>query len=237
MIHGLSDLNKKDKDEKKKKTNDFYAGGQASGLAVSSPDVDQIVNKASKDSKADKNEVTLTITLWQNGFQVNEGPFRDYTAPENQTFMQQLNQGRVPQELQTLTKNRPVAVSLQDKRQEAYVPPPPPKYTAFSGQGQSVGNLRSQPAGTVNINVPDPQVEPSLPTANVQIRFHNGQRKNITVNLGSPVQLLFEYVMFAAPVNGGFQLVSGFPPKPLDDMWASIEDAGIAGSAVIQKLL
>ena len=31
MIHGLSDINK-NKEEKKKKTTDFYAGGQSSGL-------------------------------------------------------------------------------------------------------------------------------------------------------------------------------------------------------------
>lgn len=236
MIHGLSDLNKKPED-KKKKTTDFYAGGQASGLAVSSPDVDSIISKASKESKQEKGEVTITITLYSNGFSVNDGPFRNYTDPENQTFMAQLNQGRVPAELQAITKGRPVAVNLQDKRQEEYHPPPPPSYVAFSGSGQSVSATRSQPIGTVNLAAPDPPFQPSLPTTTVQIRFHNGQRKNITVNLGSTIQLLYEYVTFAAPVEGAFQLVSGFPPKHLDNIWESIEDSGIAGSAVIQKLV
>ena len=236
MIHGLSDINK-NKEEKKKKTTDFYAGGQSSGLAVSSPDVDSIVNKASKESKADKNEVSVSITLYSNGFIVNEGAFRNYTDPENQAFMAQLNQGRVPQELHGLTRGRPAAVSLQDKRSEEYVPPPPPKYVAYSGSGEAVSKISARPGGTVDLNAPDPDVNPGLPTTTVQIRFHNGQRKTLTVNLGSPVGLLMEYVMFAAPVNGAFQLVSGFPPKPLEDLFATIEDAGIAGSAVIQKLL
>ena len=237
MIHGLNDLNKKGKEEKKKKTTDFYAGGQASGLAVSSPDVDSIVNKASKESRAEKNEVNITITLYANGFTVNDGPFRDYRSPENQEFMANINQGRVPSELHSLTQGRPAAVSLQDRRSEEYQLPPPPKYVAFSGKGESVSAISSQPVGTVNMNAPDPPVEPSLPTTTVRIQFHNGQRKTLTVNLASPLQLLFEYVTFAAPVAGNFHLVSGFPPKPLSNMWASVEDAGIAGSAVIQKLI
>ena len=100
MIHSLADLNKKE--DKSKKTNNFYAGGQASGLAVASPDADQIINKASKEapgSKPEKNEVTIKLTLYANGFTVNDGPFRNYTDPENQTFMSQINQNRVPQEL------------------------------------------------------------------------------------------------------------------------------------------
>ena len=236
MIHGLSDLNK-NKEEKKKNTNDFYAGGKSSGLSVSSPDVNNIVNKASKESKPEKGEVNITITLWANGFSVNDGPFRNYTDPQNQAFMAQINQGRVPQELASLTKGKPAAVALQDKRGETYVPPPPPPYTAFSGTGQAVSNRGSQPAGTVNLNLPDPEVNLNFPTTTVQLRFHNGQRKAITLNLASPIQILFDYVMYAAPVNGPFQLVSGFPPKPLENIWESIEDSGIAGSAVIQKLI
>jgi UBX domain-containing protein 1 len=237
MIHSLADLNKKE--DKSKKTNNFYAGGQASGLAVSSPDADQIINKASKEapgSKPEKNEVTIKLTLYSNGFTVNDGPFRNYTDPQNQAFMSQINQNRVPQELLAMTQGKPVAVQLQDKRQEEYKAPPPPSYVAFSGHGMAVERTASQPLGTVNMNAPDPPVETQLPTTNVQIRFHNGQRKNIIVNLGSPVMILHEYVNFAAPVSGSFQLVSGFPPKPLENMWESIEEAGIAGSAVIQKL-
>ena len=57
------------------------------------------------------------------------------------------------------------------------------------------------------------------------------------MNTNSPVAVLFEYVMSAAPVDGSFELVTGFPPKPLSDPGQSIQDAGVAGAAVIQKLV
>lgn len=38
-------------------------------------------------------DVNCKITLYQNGFQVDNGPFREYNTPENQEFMKDLNKG------------------------------------------------------------------------------------------------------------------------------------------------
>ncbi len=38
-----------------------------------------------------------------------------------------------------------LSVSLSDKTGEKYVPPPPPAYIAFSGQGSSLGGSTTQP--------------------------------------------------------------------------------------------
>jgi len=38
--------------------------------------------------------------------------------------------------------------------------------------------------------------------------------------------------MAAAPVDGDYVLVSGFPPKPLSDPSKTIEAAGLKGSAI-----
>jgi len=40
-----------------------------------------------------------------------------------------------------------------------------------------------------------------------------------------------------APVNGEFQLIAGFPPKPLLDVTQTVEEAGLEDSKVTQKLL
>jgi len=42
--------------------------------------------------------------------------------------------------------------------------------------------------------------------------------------------------MIAAPVEGEYVLLSGFPPKPLSDPSKTIEQAGLKNSAITQKI-
>jgi len=86
-----------------------------------------------------KPKLSLRITLFSNGFTVDGGEFRDYQAPENKQFMKELNEGYVPKEIQDKFKGKQVDVGLEDKREETYRPPTPPKYVAYSGSGQSMG--------------------------------------------------------------------------------------------------
>lgn len=238
----LDDLKKEEKKSKPDpRTANSYAGGQASGLAVSNPDeVEELVRKAHSDtqthgtSRQHPNEIEMKITLYSNGFIVNDGPFRDYEKPENKQFIAELQQQRVPSELLSSTRGRPVSVSLEDKRSEAYVPP---RYVAFSGEGMSVDRVSSQPIQPVNTSLSEPNVDPTQPTTNIQIRFHNGQRKSLTVNRTMRVSELYEYVMLAAPVDGSFSLVAGFPPKPVDNPSATISEAGLENSQVIQRIV
>lgn len=65
--------------------------------------------------------------------------------------MKELNEGYVPKEIQNKYKGKGVSVGLEDKRQEAFTPPPPPKYVAYSGQGLSMGGTQGQGL-TVNKN-------------------------------------------------------------------------------------
>jgi UBX domain-containing protein 1 len=43
--------------------------------------------------------------------------------------------------------------------------------------------------------------------------------------------------MFAAPVDGDYQLISGFPPKALTDPSKTIEEAGLKNAAITQKIV
>jgi hypothetical protein len=62
--------------------------------------LNEIINKAkTAPPKEDKGDADVTITLWANGFQVDEEPFRDYVAPENKKFMEEVKSGYVPTEL------------------------------------------------------------------------------------------------------------------------------------------
>ena len=60
----------------------------------------------------------LKVTLWANGFQVDDGDFRDYNEPSNQQFMKELKQGFVPKELREKYKDQGVDVGLEDKRSQ-----------------------------------------------------------------------------------------------------------------------
>ena len=47
-----------------------------------------------------------------------------------------------------------------------------------------------------------PVVDESQPTTTIQIRFHNGERASLKLNLTHRVNDIHEYVMMAAPVEG-----------------------------------
>ena len=71
--------------------------------------------------------------MWKNGFQIDDdGPFRPYTDPANEAFMADLKEGKVPAELRQKYPGG-LGVGLNDKRDEEYVPPPPPKYISLGG--------------------------------------------------------------------------------------------------------
>ena len=90
------------------------------------------------EGKGGAPKTELRITLYSNGFTIDKGDFRPYDDPVNQQFMKELNEGYVPKEIQDKYKGG-VSVGLEDKRQEAFRPPTPPKYVAYSGAGTSMG--------------------------------------------------------------------------------------------------
>lgn len=49
--------------------------------------------------------------------------------------------------------------------------------------------------------------------------------------------LKFGYFYSLAPLTGEFELISGFPPKPITDVNQTIEEADLEDSKIIQKLI
>ena len=131
--------------------------------------------------------------MWKNGYQVEDGPFMSYDTPEGKEFMAELDKGYVPKSIQNKYKGG-LTVSLNDKRQSEYVPPPPPPYIAFSGQSHSLGGGSSQ---AVNAK-PDLSrkfpVNPNKPKTSINLRYHNGDKQVIEVNLDTPIGQIYNYV-------------------------------------------
>ena len=209
-------------------------------MAVENPDdIEGVIKKAKENSEknmekpeGDRPDTEVKITLYQNGFTVEGGEFREYNTPNNKEFMKELNEGYVPKELREIYKKK-IGVALEDRRQEKYRPPTPPAYVAYSGGGQSMGAVTGV-GGAVNKDSTDgkPVVDENAPKTTIQIRFHNGERASLIVNLTHTVADIHAYVKVAAPVEGEYQLLSGFPPKPLNDASKTVEQAGLKNSAI-----
>jgi len=150
--------------------------------------------------------------------------------------MKELNEGYVPQEIRGQYKDG-VSVGLEDRRKDEYVPPPPPKYVAYSGAGVSMGGVQGQGLSVDKSAGGLPPIDESKPKTTIQIRFHNGEKASITINTDRRVSDIHEYIMNAAPVDGDYQLVFGFPPKPLSDPSKTIEEAGLKSAAITLKIV
>jgi UBX domain-containing protein 1 len=117
------------------------------------------------------------------------------------------------------------------------VPPPPPKYVAYSGAGASIGGVQGQGLSVDKSAGGLPPIDESKPKTTIQIRFHNGEKASFTINLDRTVSDIHNYLMIAAPVDGEYQLVVGFPPKPLSDPSKTIEAAGLKNASITQKII
>lgn len=82
------------------------------------------------------------ITLWKNGFCVDNGPLRDYNDTANAAFLSAIRQGIVPKELQVGPGIKDVSVELIDKRGEDFKEPPQ-VMKPFSGSGYTLSGQKS----------------------------------------------------------------------------------------------
>ncbi len=178
----------------------------------------------------DSGQVRRTITMYREGFVVDDGPYRRLDDPENAAFLRSLAMGRTPAEIMEDGEGGNVVVGLVDKRQEDYVE----TFQSFSGAGATLGNSTAITGSIVDpASLPAPTpLDESRPSTSIQVRLPNGKRQVLKINLD--VQVL-EVAAHVAPLlgeSGSFQLISGFPPKPLDDFEATVEAAGLKGAQV-----
>ena len=216
-----------------------------SGLAVeASPhDRDAIFSIADNATDAEREEERRrqaprrTITMYRDGFQVDDGPYRRLDDPENADFLRSLAMGRTPRELLSDEQGNNVTVNLIDKRSEDYVE----TFRSFSGTGTSLGTLSSSLVSSSSASgggVFQPslvststQVDTTRPITSIQVKLLNGKKQVVKINLHSTVRELASMLNAEEP----FHLVTGFPPQPLVNPEATIEESGLKGAQVIMK--
>ena len=91
--------------KKNSKNNDSYEnyygkGNQAYDL-YNKKDNESEINQSNENSNEQFEKTTnkVKVTLYKNGFILNNGPFRERTVPENEEFLEQMGRGVIPHEL------------------------------------------------------------------------------------------------------------------------------------------
>ncbi|XP_058035694.1 UBX domain-containing protein 2A isoform X2 [Ahaetulla prasina] len=85
-------------------------------------------------------KVDTIITLWKNGFTINDGELRSYTEVANQRFLDSIKKGQLPLELQKICDKEEVDVKVDDKKDELYMSPKT-VFHPFSGAGYRLGRI------------------------------------------------------------------------------------------------
>lgn len=241
----LSDLQKREEEAKDdKKTPDNYTGS-ASRYAESgrNPDVEDWQRIEGQAQSSPPPAGSANIALYRNGFTVNGGPFRPTSNPINKKFVDEVVRGICPAEVAG-DSDEPVSVSLEDRRQQEYKAPAAAAAaapaavaapSAFSGSGNTLGGASSSSAAApVQADSASITVDPSKPKTQIQIRFHDGQRKAQEFNETHTVGDLRNFVQQCV---GGqtMQILGGFPPRPVTNDSQTLQDSGLSGSAITVK--
>eukprot|EP00002_Diphylleia_rotans_P005417 TRINITY_DN14546_c0_g1_i1.p1 TRINITY_DN14546_c0_g1~~TRINITY_DN14546_c0_g1_i1.p1 ORF type:complete len:378 (-),score=90.14 TRINITY_DN14546_c0_g1_i1:169-1302(-) len=188
--------------------------------------------KVAGDAPPPKN-VKKTIFLWSNGFSIDDGPLRTLEDPVNRAFIQEIAQGYIPQELTKEAVNEKVAVSIEDRRQEPYVPPAKPKVAAFTGSGQKLTDSKPAPViPKVAVSGGKIVVDDSQPTANIQIRMSDGSRLVVKVNHTHTVGDIYAHVASLPNAGKTFSLANTYPRKVLTEMGQTVSEAGLVGASL-----
>ena len=239
MFHTLDDYKDKKRDEKaekdKKKITDSYTGGKSSGIAVENPQDDWLdkMKKYDNKEKFDKTKNKLKLSLYKNGFIMDNGEFRNKNEPANKKFMEEIEKGYIPNELvkKGITD---LGIEMDDHRDENYEPPKEEKkFQAFTGLGKSISSVNTEGLH-VNKNASS-NVDRSKPTCKVNIRLFNGEVVSEDFNLSQTLQDVINFVKKKSGSNN-FSLLDGFPPRPLTSYNKTIQELHLEGSLLTQKI-
>jgi UBX domain-containing protein 1 len=246
----------KEREERKKKGAkgglESYSGGEKSGMAVFQP---------GEDISAQRGEGPLpqgaaTVTIYADGFTVNDGPFRAASDPANKKFVDDVLSGVCPEELanQPGADGQPVHIAVNDKRSEKH------SESAASGSGGMSGgraaattrivpNSADMSAGAVSGPVANFDKakelgggggenggggDDSKKMTKLMFRFGDGRRLEQSFWEEAQIEEVFRWVEEVTQTRD-FRLVEGFPPQPLLDRTQTLKEKGLLKAQLTVK--
>ena len=219
----------------------LFGGGAGAGAAPADPE----------DLPEDWEEESVTrhLTLWKDGFSVEDGPLMRYDDPKNMETLRAIQEGAAPQHILNVRFGQQVELRVAQRTDEAYVAPPPKPMKAFSGGGQRLG----APTPSVTSSTPAAaapaaaaaqpskpfEVDAAKPVTSIQIRLGDGSRQTARFNHDHTIRDIRNWINAANPGMAGraYGLMTTFPNKELDDENMTIKESGAAGAVVVQKWL
>jgi len=178
-----------------------------------------------------------TITFYQNGFVVDDGPLRQADDPENAAFLAAVNRGQMPAELMGEDGQAEGDVHIIDKSGEPYKPPPA-TLKPFGGAGRSMRDDAGAASSSSDAPAVDAAVlvlDESAPTTTLQVRLADGSRKMIKANHTHTILQLRGHIASLSTPGLSFTLRGGFPPKPLSDESLTLKDANLLNETIVQS--
>ncbi|KAI9320134.1 SEP domain-containing protein [Dichotomocladium elegans] len=206
-----------------------------------------------EEEDTDLQPVTRYLTFWRNGFSVDDGPLYRYDDPANQTMLTAINSGRAPLSLLNVRHGQPVDVRVARRQDEDYVAPPkaPPK--PFEGAGHRLGSPLVASEGSSRASTPGAfpsasaavsspstpaqtlTVDESQPMTQIQIRLGDGTRLVTKLNHTHTVGDIRRYIDANRPTNVPYILQTTFPVKELKDDRATLKEAGLMNTVIVQR--
>jgi len=175
------------------------------------------------------------ITMYRNGFTVDNGPYRRLNDPANAEFLQALAKGATPREF----GQRNVEVGLVDRRTQDYEEEgaSPQEFRSFQGAGEAIGSASTAPqSGIIDPGVSEGGPCPEDDLTSIQIRFLTGKKQVIKISKKATVQnLAYRINQTGMAGSEPYTLVTGYPPRSITDLSETVEEAGLANASVSQK--
>eukprot|EP01088_Endostelium_zonatum_P009744 TRINITY_DN23047_c0_g1_i1.p1 TRINITY_DN23047_c0_g1~~TRINITY_DN23047_c0_g1_i1.p1 ORF type:complete len:392 (-),score=131.23 TRINITY_DN23047_c0_g1_i1:37-1047(-) len=235
--------NREEKSQPKPPSSAFSGGGHRLGQTPGpsyQPPQNQPTQNQNKDRKSSEAH-TIVITLYKNGFVVDDGPLRKYEDPANRQFLEDIKQGRAPPEFEQYAGAQGLAVDVVKKEGEDYKEPPP-VFQAFTGGGQKLESSTTTSAVSgsgrpvskvVNLNENEP-------VTTIQIWMVDGtkftHKFNHSQTVGDIRQVIDNKVISEGKQAVRYRLQTNFPVQILADE-TTIKSAGLLNAVVVQKTL
>ncbi|XP_023937547.2 uncharacterized protein LOC112045549 [Bicyclus anynana] len=191
---------------------------------------------------------SVRLQLYREGFSVDGGPLRQYADPDNAEFLSCIRRGEIPDEL---SGRGEVRLSLEDRRHEDCTRAVAPRQ-AFSGKGHLLGSPTPATVGqTIAVAATSDDraanqraaqdavaLDESSPVTTVQFRLSDGTRLTGRFNHSHTVDDLIQYVTRAEPAYQlqTFALFTTFPSTELTDRGATLAQANLLNTTVLQRL-